>query len=854
MGDPPFSRLDLISCRNVLIYLESPLQKRIIPMFHYALNPTGFLVLGTSESVGTFSDLRIRGDGPVRGVDLKVLPVNLPGMGECCFLVLFEEARPSRGEPAMGAGPAGGPSFGEESRPRSWSKRFSGWARRAEEPGAGLTPPDDRDREIVELRRELDAAREQHQSTIEQQDATHEELKSANEEILSSNEELQSTNEELETAKEELQSVNEELTTVNDQLQNRNVELNRLNDDLVNFLVSGNVPMVVVGVDLRIRRFTPAAGKVLNMLPTDVGRPVGDLRPPVEVPDLEDLLGKVIETVRITEREVRDRAGRWYQLRLHPYRTADHKIDGVVMVLFDIDEAKRAHERERYRLIVESSTGYGIFTFDTQGVITTWNLGAERILGYAEAEILGKKLEVIFTPEDCEAGQPEFMMRKAAADGQALDERWHVRKGGEKFWANGLVMPLKDDAGETRGYLKILRDMTDRRRLENALKEQTADLQEADRRKNEFLAMLAHELRNPLAAINSALQLSILASHDADSVTWSREVIQRQVKNLSRLVDDLLDVSRITLGKVQLRVEPLELGPVITRAVASVRQLMDERQHELSVALPQEPVCLDADPTRLEQVVVNLLNNAAKYTEPGGRIGIEVERQSHEVVITVRDTGIGIPPAMLTRVFDMFIQVDRSSARSMDGLGIGLALVRSIAEMHGGSVSATSTPGEGSNFSVHLPLAEVTPERLPRADVEIRGEGDPARVLVVDDNEDLAQSTAQVLELSGHEVKTAHDGRSAIAAARACRPDVILLDIGLPGMDGYDVAGLLRQESELKNTVIIAVSGYGEEVDPGRSRAGRVRPLSRQARRLRHPHGVDRGVDLIDSNGKIEVA
>jgi PAS domain S-box-containing protein len=1060
VGDPPFSRVDLISCRNVLIYLAPPLQERVLPTFHYALNPTGFLMLGTSETVGAFSDLfhvvdkkhkiyrkkptafwqyphfnaadylagvpgeprtisqpsptpaelqkeadrivlgqyapagvlvsesleilqfrgrtspylepapgapsrnllkmareglfvelesalaearkenaaaerwgvPVQGDGPVRGVNLKVIPVNLPGMGECCFLVLFEEARPPTGEEAAGAGRAAGPRSSEASRARSWLKRLSGWTRAAEQPSAGLTPPDDRDRdrEFVQLRRELVAAREQQQSTIEQQDATNEELKSA---------------------KEELQSINEELTTVNEQLQNRNVELNRLNDDLVNFLGSGNVPMVALGIDLRIRRFTPAAGKVLNLLPTDVGRSIGDIKPPVEAPDLEALLGKVIETVRVTEREVRDRDGRWYQLRLHPYRTADHKIDGAVMVLFDIDEAKSAQmrleesadyaraivqtvrepllildgdlrvksanqsfyqnfqvtpgetenqflyelgggqwdiprlrtlledvlpkensfqdfevdhtfevigrrrmllngrkirsqcghsglillaidditerwrvgaelreSRERYRLIVESSTGFAIFTFDMQGVITTWNLGAEKILGFTEAEIIGKKFEVILTPEDRKAVESEMEMRKAAADGQALDERWHVRKGGERFWANGLVMPLKDDAGQTRGYLKILRDMTHQRQLEQTLEERTAELQHADRRKNEFLAMLAHELRNPLAAISSAVQLSSRAGTDVDSVAWTNEVIERQVKNLSRLVDDLLDVSRITQGKVQLRKELLELGPVVTRAVAIVHHVIDDRKHELSISLPQEPVRLDADPTRLEQVVVNLLNNAAKYTEPGGRIGIEVERQGDEVVLAVRDTGIGIPPAMLPRVFDIFTQVERSSDRSQGGLGIGLTLVRSLVEMHGGSVTASSTPGEGSVFTVRLPLGEEQPEQSPRADVESRGGDSAARVLIVDDNADLAQSTAELLKLSGHDVQTAYDGPSAIEAARAYRPDVILLDIGLPGMDGFDVAGRLRQEQELENTVIIAISGYAEKVDRSRSR------------------------------------
>ena len=303
--------------------------------------------------------MRVRDDGHVRAVNLEVVPLKPSGMYECCFLVLFEESVPPSGTSAATAGRAAEPRPGAAARAGSWIKRLFASRHAVREATQGPTPPEDRERELVELRRELTAAREQHQLISEQHDAANEELKAASEEVLSSNEELQSTNEELETAKEELQSVNEELTTVNEQLQNRNQDLTRLNDDSTNLLGSGNVPMVVLGIDLRLRRFTLAAGKVLNLHSADVGRPIGDLRLSVDVPDLEPMLLDVIASVQIKEREVRDRDGRWHALRIHPYRSANHKIDGAVMVLADIDEIKRAQVRieeagDYARAIVES--------------------------------------------------------------------------------------------------------------------------------------------------------------------------------------------------------------------------------------------------------------------------------------------------------------------------------------------------------------------------------------------------------------------------------------------------------------------------------------------------------------------
>ena len=347
------------------------------------------------------------------------------------------------------------------------------------------------------------------------------------------------------------------------------------------------------------------------------------------------------------------------------------------------------------------------------------------------------------------------------------------------------------------------------------------DLQEANRRKDEFLAMLAHELRNPLAPIRNAVAILHHLGPGDEKLTYAREIIGRQVQHLARLVDDLLDVSRITLGKAQLHTERVELAAVVTRAVETSQPVIDARRHRLTLSLPPKGVQVQADPTRMAQVISNLLTNAAKYTDEGGEIFLTTEQESGQVVVRVRDTGMGIPADLLPRIFDLFTQGDRSLARSEGGLGIGLTLVRRLVEMHGGTVEASSAGlGQGSEFVVRLPAA-VAEERP--ADEETAGEerhaGSDCRcVLVVEDNKDGAESLAMLLGLMGHQVRIAYTGSEALAAAKACRPQVALLDIGLPGMSGYEVAQRLRDQPGSEATVLIAMTGYGQEEDRQRSR------------------------------------
>jgi PAS domain S-box-containing protein len=476
----------------------------------------------------------------------------------------------------------------------------------------------------------------------------------------------------------------------------------------------------------------------------------------------------------------------------------------------EADERLRENPEEQYRLLTENVKDFAIFLLDTHGQVATWNTGAERILGYKEAEIIGQPYSLIFPPQDIVRQQPEYELKVARDKGRSEDERWHVRKDGSQFWASGVVTPLWDEQGKLRGYAKVMRDITARKKAET-------ELAEANRHKDEFLAMLGHELRNPLAPIANSLEVLRLEPAVSPNGQQAVGMIERQAKHVTRLVDDLLDVSRITRGKIHLRKERVELRTIINHAVETTRHLMESRRHELTVSLPAESVWLEADPARMEQVVDNLLSNAAKYTEPCGHIWLTAERQGPEAIIRVKDTGIGILPEMLPRVFDLFVQADRALDRAQGGLGIGLTLVKALVQMHEGKVEGSSPGvGNGAEFIVRLPVipevAPIQPEACPPKPPK----GRPLRLLIVDDNRDTVDSLAMLLRLNGHEVSTADSGPSGLEAALAIAPDVVLLDLGLPGIDGYEVA--LRIREKTGKSVLIAMTGYGQAEDRERSK------------------------------------
>jgi signal transduction histidine kinase len=366
-----------------------------------------------------------------------------------------------------------------------------------------------------------------------------------------------------------------------------------------------------------------------------------------------------------------------------------------------------------------------------------------------------------------------------------------------------------------------IRDITERRRLQQLTEEQAAALADLDRRKDEFLAMLAHELRTPLAPIlNAALLLHLqsdrnrLQGIENPVLQQSATIIERQVGQLARIVDDLLEVSRLTTGRIRLRQERIALGVVVENAVATVQSLIDQRKHQLTVSSPTQMIWVHADAGRIEQVLVNLLTNAAKYTDQGGHVWLTVQQEGEEAVLRVRDTGVGITPEILPRIFDLFTQAERSLDRSQGGLGIGLALVQRLVEMHGGTVAALSALGQGSEFIVRLPVVP-SPEPQPSSppSEEAPRTGSSLRVLVVDDNVDTVTTLAMLVQESGHNVRTAHDGATALEAALDFRPNVVLLDIGLPGLNGFEVAKQLRQQPALQNAVLVALTGYGQESD-----------------------------------------
>jgi PAS domain S-box-containing protein len=473
------------------------------------------------------------------------------------------------------------------------------------------------------------------------------------------------------------------------------------------------------------------------------------------------------------------------------------------------DDPTKWSEEELWQTITANVTDYAIFMLSADGKIATWNAGAQRILGYTEQEIIGHSFSEIFTPADDQKEQPQNELRIAEERGRAEDERWHVRKDGSRFWASGVVTPLWDKNGALKGFAKVLRDITHRKNAEDNLKEE-------NRRKDEFLAMLSHELRNPLAAIQNASHL--LKSGDTSATEEVAGIIQRQTNLLIRMVDDLLDVSRVTTGKVQLRLQQVSLQQVLEQSIETNRPALEARSQNLVVDVPLESLWLRADPARLSQVFGNLLNNAAKFSDDKGQIVLSAKRLGNEVQVKVKDNGAGIRSDLLPRIFEPFVQADSSLDRTLGGLGIGLVLVKRIVEMHGGIVEAHSSGvGNGSEFVVQLPVVPELDEALPASSPQVVTKR-ALRILIAEDNLDTSKSLQMLLQKSGHEVETAGDGREALERAAQLRPAVILADIGLPVIDGLILAERIRAHDELKNTFLIAMTGYGREEDFERSK------------------------------------
>jgi two-component system CheB/CheR fusion protein len=522
-------------------------------------------------------------------------------------------------------------------------------------------------------------------------------------------------------------------------------------------------------------------------------------------------------------------------LTVSPVRDDDGKIVGASKIARDISEQIRSQEalresEERLRLALEAGRmGTWEWSMATAGVV--WSPGLEEIHGLEPGTFEGtfEAFQKVTHPDDREKVRALIAEALERGEEYRVDYRI-VCPDGTVRWveARGRFVEGKD--GAPGGMVGICADITDRKRAEQAL-------HEADRRKNEFLATLAHELRNPLAPIRNALEIIKRAGGDRDLLRQGRGAIERQVAHMVRLVDDLLDVSRITRDELELRKTGVELASVVHQAVATWRPLAERENQTIEVRLPSEPVYLDADPVRLAQIFSNLLHNACKYTPPGGSISLVAEAQGGEVVANVKDTGIGICPEQLGSIFEMFTRADTTLERSRDGLGIGLTLVKRLVEMHGGTIEAHSEgEGWGSEFSVRLPRLAGKPAAHERPVATANVGPGPARhrVLVVDDNVDSADSLATLMYLSGHETRIAYDGEEALAAAEEFRPEVILLDIGLPKVHGFGVCRGVREKPWGEDVVIVALTGWGQDEDRQRSQEAGfdrhiVKPVDYQA-------------------------
>ncbi len=506
-------------------------------------------------------------------------------------------------------------------------------------------------------------------------------------------------------------------------------------------------------------------------------------------------------------------------------------------------DALRDSEMRYRRLFEAAQDGVLILAFDS-GKVVDVNPFMTKLLGYSRDEFLGMELWNLGLFGDQSAN--EAAVRELQEQGYLRYEHLPLKsKAGRRVEVEVVANTYQEDHHSV--IQCNIRDITERSLLQKELEEQATELSDLHRRKDEFLAMLSHELRSPLAPISNAVQLLNLQQGSESRIQQqARNIIERQVRQLQHLVDGLLEVSRITTGRVQLRRERVAVSDIVNSAEETVRPLIKQRRHELTISLPPEPIWLSADAARLEQVLVNLLNNAAKYTEEGGHVWLTVELEAGEtkgqgvdetgrptdkhtasqwtapcplvplsqVLIRVRDDGVGIDSALLPRIFDLFTQAERSLDRSQGGLGIGLALVQRMTELHGGTVQAISTLGAGSEFVVRLPVAPSDERQSQTPVLEIsQSTTRPLRVLVVDDNVDTVLSFSMLLEAHGHEVRTAHDGLVAVQAALEYRPDIMLLDIGLPGLNGYQVAKRIGQEPSLKHIVLVALTGYGQDSD-----------------------------------------
>jgi PAS domain S-box-containing protein len=512
----------------------------------------------------------------------------------------------------------------------------------------------------------------------------------------------------------------------------------------------------------------------------------------------------------------------WASVVITALRDPGGKLLGFSKITRDLTQRKLQQEalaqaEERIRLLIDGVVDYAIFMLDKEGIVTSWNSGAERMKGYKAEEVIGKHFSRFYVPEDVEAGKPWEELALARTAGRHEREGWRLKKDGQRFWARAVVSALYGPDGHLRGFAEVTQDLSERRH--------TQALERAAKNVDEFIAVLAHELRNPLAPIETAMQVIASTAPTEPKREEMLQIIARQTTQLRRVVNEMLDVSRITAGELSVSRSRVELSDIARHGLETATPAIEAAKHRVELDFAATPLYVDGDAYRLAQLAANLLNNAARYTPAGGVIRISTRAEAGCAVLKVRDSGRGIAPQWIERIFDMFVHDRAGVDLSSGGLGVGLALSRRIAELHGGSLVASSA-GEhkGSEFMLRIPLcASDTPTEEADMTTESAaspGVTGPRRILIVDDNVDAAISLQILLNSLGHETAVAHGGMEALATARNFKPDVVLLDIGLPDIDGYDVARRLRSQKAHAHVRIVAVTGWGGDAKQKALEAG----------------------------------
>jgi two-component system CheB/CheR fusion protein len=916
LSDPPFSRINVISCRNLLIYLDRRAQSRVVEAFHFALRPAGLLFLGTAESaefaqeffepldkqkkiyrsvprtasngLPTYPNFQVQpyiGGGQTffsLPVNEKPVEAKMPGQAQSLDLfgppvivvrtngeIVYRSASANRLTEDLRRTRAANLfdliRDDVHARVRKAIERCTATGQRSDEEAVpfgtasgeiavslSLRPFRDlgRDEDLISLtcdllaplpvttdaaagteageetldslRQALTGSEDRLRNSLEYARNSSEELRASNEELQAMNEELRSASEELEASREELQSLNEELVTVNSELLVKVQEAARVGDDLKNLIALVGVATIFVDRTLIIKRYTSPAETLFNILPADTGRPLEHLTHKLDYPEMIDDLRAAFQTLTTVEKEVQSNDGRTFLARVIPYRTDDDRIDGAVLALIDISEQKAAQmearaSEEKLRLAAQETHDFAIIVLDDDGMVVSWNVGATRIFGYQSEQMLGRPLDAIFTNEDVAAGVPQQECSKARSTGRAEDERWHLRKGGARVFCSGFLSRI--DVPGFSGFAKIVHDATNRKLVEGrkdmALARERADhseIRKLNRLKDEFIAVLSHELKNPLNLIH--VKAEILARMpEAQHVGRIQEIadaIQKSVLTQAQIIDDLLDFSRIQTGKLALHFAPTDVAKVTRSIIEAVRDDAAKRNIHLKAEIPTDAIIIRADVARVEQIVWNLVSNALKFTPGGEQISVHLQQEGDKVRLEVADTGIGIAPRFLDSIFEIFQQAPNvpSRARSGGGLGIGLSLVRQLAQLHGGTVKAFSKgEGRGARFVVWLPADAASAHRRagePPTDLSIF-EG--LRILVVDDSAESLTAMADLLTLYGAGVRTSASAKQALDLLEASEFDLILTDVNLPELDGYEFARRVRQRGAKLSVAIVAVTG-----------------------------------------------